>query len=82
VLKVNYVGYIFTVYFANVGFELNTMYTRYVHKNDFNYLVSKVGSTNEEDINKLDISLPKDEKIDGNDVATWVFLYNKLYGNE
>jgi hypothetical protein len=53
-----------------------------VDKNDFNYLVSKVGSTNEEDINKLDISFPEDEKIDGNDVATWVFLYNKLYGNE
>lgn len=50
--------------------------------NDFNYLVSKVGSTENTDIEKLDISFPKDEKIDGNDVATWVFLYNKLYGND
>jgi len=29
-----YAGYILTFYFANVGFELNTMYARYVDTND------------------------------------------------
>ncbi|ABR31167.1 peptidase C1 [Thermosipho melanesiensis] len=53
-----------------------------VNIDDFKYLVSKIGTTNSEEISKFDISFPEDGKVDGNDAATWVYLYNKLYGKK
>lgn len=47
-----------------------------IDENDFNYLVSKVGSESEEDIAVCDIAYPKDGKINGEDVAAWVYLFN------
>ena len=48
-----------------------------VDMKDFETLVSKVGSTDPEDIAICDISYPKDGKINSDDVSTWIYLYNK-----
>ncbi|AEX85199.1 cysteine protease [Marinitoga piezophila KA3] len=48
-----------------------------VNFDDFKALVNKVGSTDAEDISKCDIGYPKDGKITGDDVSTWIYLYNK-----
>jgi len=47
---------------------------------DFTALVEKVGSDNEDDILRCDISIPNDGIINSDDVAVWVYLYNKLVG--
>ncbi len=49
-----------------------------IDEKDFEYIVSKVGSTDSTDIAKCDIAYPKDGKINADDVATWIFLYNDL----
>ena len=49
-----------------------------IDEGDFEYIVSKVGSTNLIDIARCDIAHPKDGKINADDVATWIFLYNEL----
>ena len=49
-----------------------------IEEKDFEYIVSKVGSTDSTDIAKCDIAHPKDGKINADDVATWIFLYNEL----
>ena len=48
-----------------------------VDMKDFETLISKVGSTDPEDIAICDISYPKDGKINSDDVSTWIYLYNK-----
>ncbi|NUU97358.1 C1 family peptidase [Marinitoga sp. 1138] len=48
-----------------------------VNLDDFKALVNKVGSTDADDISKCDIGYPKDGKITGDDVSTWIYLYNK-----
>jgi hypothetical protein len=47
-----------------------------VDEKDFEALVEKIGSTEAEDIATCDISFPKDGKINGEDAAAWVFLFN------
>ena len=51
-----------------------------IDETDFTALVEKVGSDEADDIVRCDISIPNDGIINGDDVAVWVYLYNKLVG--
>jgi len=51
-----------------------------INETDFTALVEKIGSDNEDDILRCDISIPNDGIINSDDVAVWVYLYNKLVG--
>ena len=50
-----------------------------VNSADFNFIVNSIGSTDTSVINKCDLSYPKDNKINSDDVAAWVYLYNQTH---
>ncbi|MBN2218780.1 MAG: peptidase C1 [Kosmotogaceae bacterium] len=58
------------------GDDLDVNNDGFVDTKDFEYLVEKIGSAEADVISACDISFPKDGKINGEDVAAWVFLYN------
>ncbi|HOO34339.1 MAG TPA: C1 family peptidase [Thermotogota bacterium] len=46
---------------------------------DFMAMTAKLGSTDAADIAACDIAYPADGKITGDDLSTWVYLYNSRY---
>jgi hypothetical protein len=50
-----------------------------VNGDDFNYIVTSIGSTDTDIIGKCDLSYPKDGVINGDDAAAWVYLYNQTH---
>ncbi len=60
---------------ARIG-ELDVNGDGSVDSADFNYIVNSIGSTDTSVISKCDIAYPKNGKVDGNDVAAWIYLYN------
>jgi len=47
-----------------------------IDEDDFTALIASVGATDTATVNKCDISLPKDGVINGEDIATWIYLFN------
>jgi len=64
--------------YQNANLDINN--NGKIDETDFTALVEKVGSDKADDIARCDISIPNDGIINGDDVAVWVYLYNKLVG--
>ena len=62
---------------ANSTADLDVDGNGTVNADDFKYIINNIGSTDDAIINKCDIAFPKNGKIDGDDVAAWLYLYNK-----